>query len=93
VGVPTSSPPRNLRLVPTETGSRVETRHARLGLSAGVRSRAPRSDRFYRDIHGTEWLGTQAIVFGRVSTMTGDHDLPQDHSAVACDSGRSPRKR
>jgi len=64
-----------------------------LGLSARVRSTGPRSDRYYRDIHGTEWLGTQAIVLGRVSSVTGDHDLPQYHSAVACASQRSPRAR
>jgi len=94
--VPTSSPPSHLRLVPpvlNEAGSRVEARHARLGLSARVRGKGPRSDRFFRDIHGTEWLGTQAIVFGRARSAAGDHDVPQDHSAVVCAGPRRARTR
>lgn len=70
---------------------------AGVGETSGVvhgRSRGKRVDRFFRDIHGIESPGSNALVLGRVRRQAaGDHDVSWRYWTVVCADRRSARPR
>lgn len=78
---------------------RVETHHDETSRNVGadvVRRRRPseRADRFFRDIHGIESVGSHAFVLGRVRRQSAtDDDVSWRYWTVVCADRGGTRAR